>query len=237
WQLARERIGAQADDFFLLDDELRALGASALEAEMGFGFERDESGAVGDAVEVELPSGRTLRFRGWVDRVDRLPDGSVAVIDYKTVSRALSTDDIVAGLHQGRYLQLPLYARAATRRHGGDDATAAYWYLASRTPSAAAEVVLGDIDGLFLEALEVFTDGIASGRYPIRPGEATTWPRPTFEHCKWCDYDALCPAERDQIWLRQEADPRLGTYVELTSREPAVEDGAVSVGDDDSSRR
>ncbi|HKY14508.1 MAG TPA: PD-(D/E)XK nuclease family protein, partial [Microthrixaceae bacterium] len=47
WQLARERIGAQADDFFLLDDELRALGASALEAEMGFGFERDESGAVG----------------------------------------------------------------------------------------------------------------------------------------------------------------------------------------------
>ena len=69
------------------------------------------------------------------DRVDRMGDGSVSVVDYKTIKRARKTEQVLADIYNGTSLQLPVYARAAKRRYEAQEATAAYWYLASHTPS------------------------------------------------------------------------------------------------------
>ncbi len=220
WELERERIVAQAMTFFGLDSRVRELGGVVEATEMPFGFEGDPP------LEIQLPSSKVLQFHGRADRVDRMPDGSVAVVDYKTVKEAKKTEAVLAGIYNGTSLQLPVYALAAKRRFGSVDATAAYWYLARSSPSRAAEVDLDEVDGWCLEALEVITSGIDEGRFPYQPGESTNWPRPSFENCKWCDFDAICPADRDDISNRQRADPSLATFVELTTRELPTEEAS-----------
>jgi RecB family exonuclease len=212
WELERERIADQLDDFRDFDAALRADGFSPVAAELGFGFGDDPP------LDVEI-GGRVLRFRGSADRVDRRGDGAVTVVDYKTTNKAKSTDDVTAGLYRGQYLQLPLYARAAQRRFGGDDTTAAYWYLSRSTPSARAAIDLDKVDEWFIEALDVFSRTIHQGLFATMPGEPTTWPRPTFDKCTYCAFDAVCPVDRDELGARQLEDGRLEQFVELTTRE------------------
>jgi RecB family exonuclease len=212
WELERERISGQLDDFRTFDAELRDGGWSPAAVELDFGF--------GDEPPLDVEVGdHTLRFRGAADRVDRRTDGAVHVVDYKTARYARSTDEVTAGLYQGQYLQLPLYARAARRRFGGDQATAAYWYLAQGGPSASAVVDLAEVDEWFLEALDVFTRTIHDGLFATTPGEPTSWPRPTFEACKYCAFDAVCPVDRDELAARQIDDPGIEQFVQLTTRE------------------
>jgi RecB family exonuclease len=59
-------------------------------------------------LELDL-GGSRVHVRGVIDRVDRRPDGSLRVIDYKTGVGNLSPRD----LNQGRRIQLPIYSLAA----------------------------------------------------------------------------------------------------------------------------
>ena len=213
WELERERIVDQLEDFQVFDEGLRAGGWSPVAAELLFG--------IGDEPPLDVAVGdQVLRFRGAADRVDRrAADGAVTVVDYKTARYAKSTNDVIDGLYRGQYLQLPLYARAALQRFGGDDATAAYWYLARSTRSEIAGVDLGEVDEWFLEALDVFGTTIHDGLFATMPGEPTSWPRPTFEACKFCAFDAVCPVDRDELAARQVDDPGIRQFVELTTRE------------------
>jgi RecB family exonuclease len=217
WELEQELIGEQLADFRQLDAQARAGGAKALAAELRFGMD-DEA----PPVEVDLGD-RVLRFRGAADRVDDCGASTVGVVDYKTVSRAKKPEDVVEGLFRGQFLQLPLYARAAKERFGSTRATAAYWYLARSTKSTGASVDLDMVDPWFVEALDVYSSTISVGLFPTIPGDATTWPRHTFESCQWCDYDAICPVDRDELAERQEAEPELETFVTLTTRVRADE--------------
>ena len=64
-------------------------------------------------VEVPLPDGRTIRFRGSADRVDRAGD-AIVVVDYKTGSmRAFKEHRRGRPDRGGTKLQLPVYAYAA----------------------------------------------------------------------------------------------------------------------------
>jgi hypothetical protein len=212
WELEQELIGEQLGDFRRLDGELRAAGGRPLAAELRFGLD--------DATPpVEVATGdRMLRFRGAADRVDGWGDDLVGVIDYKTVKYAKSTDEVTAGLYNGQFLQLPLYARAAKERFGASRATAAYWYLARSTESERATVDLDLVDPWFLEALDVYSRTITAGLFMLRPGEPTTWPRHTFESCRYCEFDAICPVDRDEMGERQSGDPGVTALVELTTR-------------------
>ena len=51
-----------------------------------------------------------FRVRGFIDRVDRAPDGGLRIIDYKTGGPVAFT---VKAVVEGKKLQLPLYALAA----------------------------------------------------------------------------------------------------------------------------
>ena len=69
----------------------------------------------------------SFRLRGFIDRVDRAPDGRVRVIDYKTAGPWAYTKKAVT---EGKKLQLPLYALAARDAlRLGDPAEGFYWHV------------------------------------------------------------------------------------------------------------
>jgi ATP-dependent helicase/DNAse subunit B len=74
-----------------------------------------------------------FRLRGFIDRVDRAPDGSLRVIDYKTGGPYAYHKSDVA---KGKKLQLPLYALAAREALGlGEPAEGFYWHVRHAEPS------------------------------------------------------------------------------------------------------
>jgi ATP-dependent helicase/nuclease subunit B len=77
------------------------------------------------ALELRL-AGRVARVRGIIDRLDQRPDGGLRVIDYKTGRSRLN----VGELHEGRRIQLPLYALAAQEALGlGQVVDGFYWAI------------------------------------------------------------------------------------------------------------
>lgn len=68
-----------------------------------------------------------FRVRGYIDRVDRAPDGGLRIIDYKTGGPAAFT---VKAVVEGKKLQLPLYALAAEQAMGlGPVVDGFYWHV------------------------------------------------------------------------------------------------------------
>jgi hypothetical protein len=129
----------------------------------------------------------------------------------------------------GHNLQLPLYARVALGEVGGDGASAAYWYVTPAGPSGLAEVPLEAVEEHFIEAVDAFAEGIEAGRFPMNPGAPDNWPRDTFENCKYCEHDAVCASDRDELWERTVDDPRVARYLAVVQPGPgeAVGEGAA----------
>jgi RecB family exonuclease len=122
-----------------------------------------------------MPLGRhSLRMR--VDRIDRIGDGAVRVIDYKTSSPPAGR------FRPHETLPLTLYS-VAVGRHLGGRVEAAYHYVLDRDPVRALTLDGPDVDDQ-LRAAEAAADGIAAGDHPARPG----W------HCRTCDFTLICPA-------------------------------------------
>lgn len=149
------------------DAEDRADGRRPQAMELRFGN--------GDGFAVTLPDGRRLAVRGSIDRVDRLPDGSLAVLDYKSGGVTKGTpDDPLLG---GRALQLAVYALAAEARFGAPVSTIEYRQVArdvfKRHPAPAAGAVeaLGPVLAALVACIEggVFLPAEHGQRQPGRP--------------------------------------------------------------------
>ena len=146
------------------------------------------------AVDVEVPTvaaavASTVRFVGYVDRVDRAPDGSTEVLDYKT-GRARGQVDVDADR------QLTAYAYACARGALRDPATCETLPPASRLclyfADSGTEVSTGRTPAQ-LAAFERDVVALA-GRVRRREFDA----RPDAWRCRWCEYRNLCPdARRD----------------------------------------
>lgn len=201
-RILHRRLTAEMDLFLQTDNAMRAdRGSTPVRVELDFGFEDEPS-------QVILPDGRIVRLRGRVDRVDATDDGGVLVIDYKGGSgRALAgmADDPLDG---GRRLQLPLYARVVAEKLGmGGPRTALYWLTRSGDlrPMELEEGLESDLNRTVSAAL----DGISGGLFPGVPGEAVGWPRLTFANCRYCDFDRICPTDRQREWNKVRHDPAL----------------------------
>lgn len=208
WALERSRILSDLRDFVRSDAKLRAsTGATPLVVELEFGSAPDAE------VPVPITSGRFVRFRGRIDRVDRLADGSLAVIDYKTgTRREPSGDDPLGG---GTQLQLFVYAMAARARFGGTHPVrAAYWFIGSAAPPDWLELDEG-IERRLATVLGSLADGIEGGRFPARPGPTDGRSATRGAHCGFCPFDAMCPPDRTAAWRRKHEDPVLADYVAL----------------------
>jgi hypothetical protein len=224
WRRDRRRLLDDLVATLAVDSEHRAAARTAPAfAELAFGFVEDSI----DAVEVELPDGRTLRVRGRIDRVDVADDGTLHVIDYKTGSyhdgyRAILGDDPVGG---GTKLQLPLYGLAGrvARRDPAAAVRADYWFVTSRGGfTRCGYDVTDDVLDRTTQVLDVIVRGIDAGVFPPHPPERSTFFR---VGCHVCDPDGLGTAELRTQWERKRDDPALHEYAELA--EPLDDEVAV----------
>jgi DNA helicase-2/ATP-dependent DNA helicase PcrA len=127
----------------------------------------------------EIQIGAT-KVAGRIDRIDRRPDGGVAIVDYKTgKARDQGSAD--------ESLQLSLYAIAARERWGYTVDAVVFHNLEDNIP-----VVSTRTDAQLLAARQVVEDaaaGIAAGNFE---------PNPKI-HCSFCAYRSLCPAKEKKI--------------------------------------
>lgn len=141
---------------------------------------------LGFGVDVVLPDGAgAIRFVGYLDRVDRAPDGSTEIVDYKT-GRSRDQADV------DRDRQLTAYAYAAARGALRDPTTSAILPPASRLGlyfADAGTLLWTTRDAGRLAAFEAWlvetVEGIHGRVFPARPER---W------RCDWCEYGKACAA-------------------------------------------
>ena len=114
--------------------------------------------------------------RGRVDRVDRLPDGSHELIDYKTGERKSEAD-------LENDLQLALYRLAAREAWDLEASSGSYYYVLD-ADKVAAPVRPDDAERVERTVLQV-GEGVLGQDFE---------PRPSPKVCSWCDYKLICPA-------------------------------------------
>ncbi len=204
WEYERSMLVRSLHRFLEADDRYRAAGGWVPErVELAFGPGH------GEPVTLDLPEGRRLAFKGFIDRVDRAEDGSLSVLDYKTGSTfgfdGLPDDPVL----RGTKLQLPLYGLAARSRLGDGPVSVAYWFVSERGRYGQRGYhleapVLGRLRGV----ATVLVDAIESGTFPARPG-------PAGSNCTFCAFEAMCPGNRQRSWERVARSAELSAYVEL----------------------
>jgi RecB family exonuclease len=115
-----------------------------------------------------------FRLRGFIDRVDRAPDGRVRVIDYKTAGPWAYTKKAVT---EGKLLQLPLYALAARDAlELGEPVEGFYWHVRQAQPSSFQMSKFdGGPDGAIEVAVEKAWEavrGVRDGHFVPQPPDA-----------------------------------------------------------------
>ena len=205
WQITKSDLLALLDDFLTADDAYRAKTRSRpTKVELPFGL-HDAS-----PVSLDLPDGRSLQFRGMIDRLDRSDDGRTFVSDYKTGSdspyKGIDKGDPVQG---GQKLQLGLYAEAARQHAGAGEVEAHYWVVSAK----AAHQRFGypwtaDRRERMLDVLTVIADGVEGGNFPASPGEWNSW-RQTHDACAYCEFDRVCDRDRGEQALAKIDAPEL----------------------------
>jgi hypothetical protein len=212
-KLLRRALYRELLNFLDTDDGFRAEWRSTPHAaEYRFGFS-DVPALHG------LWGGRPMQLRGSIDRVDVTEDGGVLVIDYKGGSKSGFEGMADNPLNDGRRLQLPLYARAvAEHLQLSGRQVGLYWLtkVNELRPMELDDRLADDLDGTVGAAL----DGIGAGVFPGVPGEVVGWPRLSYENCKYCDFDRVCPTDRQSEWERIEQDPALTPIDRLLGRSP-----------------
>ena len=174
--LALFEAGWRRTGFGYSDDELQYRDRAV--AALARYHERDSAGA-SRPVWLE----RRFSFKigentvgGRVDRVDRHPDGSYELIDYKTgaAKRAEELADDV---------QIALYRIGARDAWGIDAADGSYWYVLDdeKVPAGGESDALERVERVVAEVAE----GINGQDFE---------PKPDFTVCSWCDYRLICPA-------------------------------------------
>ncbi len=130
-------------------------------------------------VALELPGG-VIRLSGAIDRVDRMPDGRLRVVDYKTGS----TYSFRKGerYYGGRRLQHVLYAAVAERLLQESVARVEYHFPTVREQQDRKLFPMSELADGF-EVIDSLLDLAAAGSFH---------PTDTPDDCKFCDYRAAC---------------------------------------------
>ena len=99
--------------------------------------------------------------------------------------------------------------------------SAGYWYISSKGGWRSVNIPIDDeVHDRFFATLDTITTGIADGVFPAHPGDEGYL---TFKNCQWCDFQRICPPDRDRAWERVQHAPALRGYVELSDPEPTGE--------------
>jgi putative RecB family exonuclease len=131
-----------------------------------------------------------IRLRGFIDRVDKLESGGLAIIDYKT-NKELFTADYLAS-----DLQLTIYQMAAEQTWGMPVEKLILYHLRSNTPCHCPPRGPEQLDQARRLVLEV-AEGINRGNFPAVEGP----------FCP-CDFAEHCPYYRHQFLTTAPQPPR-----------------------------
>jgi DNA helicase II / ATP-dependent DNA helicase PcrA len=174
--LALFEAGWRRQGFGFSDDELQYRDRAV--AALARYYERHSAGA---ARPVWLERAFSFKIgehsvRGRIDRVDRHPDGSLELIDYKT-GAAKTAEELADDV------QIALYRIGVREAWDVEAADGSYWYVLDDE-----KVTVGgepdDLERVERTVLEV-AEGIVGQDFE---------PKPDFEVCSWCDYRLICPA-------------------------------------------
>ncbi|HXW38047.1 MAG TPA: PD-(D/E)XK nuclease family protein [Acidimicrobiales bacterium] len=224
WREDKRQLDALLMRFLAKDSEHRACnGTSPIAAELPFGM---PGGRVG-TVEIALPDGRTVDFRGKADRVDQSEAGALEVVDYKTGRTTgftkLSAADPDLG---GKKLQLPVYGLAARAFAGRDGAAvqSTYWFTSRRGGfKRIGYPVTKSVLERVSQTLGRVVEGIEAGVFPPVPSETST---ATRVECAYCDPDGLGVVDLLRQMERKRLDPAMASFLVLDeSVEDASPDG------------
>jgi len=230
-EIARERFALAEEEGRCGPSIVAAADRSALEWELRRFVEEDQLEPVAvelpfgagrgvevgpdrlPAVEVGIGGDRTVRFGGRMDRLDRAPDGSLVVSDYKTgrqnqLRQSFRADPVARGTR----LQLAVYALAARALAGPDrQIRSRYWLVSLNRSAPSFECQLDDrLVARLSEAVRLIVQGIEAGAFPAVPGnEISRAEGPTFENCTICPFDRVCPVDRGRRWRAQHEAPEL----------------------------
>ena len=218
WRLERERIKRGLLDFLHVHrSRINERGQQPVATELGFGNDTEIP-----AVILKLPDGRTVRFRGWIDRVDVSSDGSAAtVIDYKSGRSSRFSRIANDPVDGGKHLQLPIYAMALKGwRPDIESIAAEFWFVMDSGGSKTIGTSLEIVTPRFEEVIDQIVSGIQEGIFPAYPGEKSIPGRSGVfaqENCAYCPYDRICPGGRAWTWEHKSHDPALARFVGLAS--------------------
>lgn len=209
WELGRNHLRRELSRFLADDTRFResnGLAPHLVEAPFGF----DDT----PPVSLELDGHAPLHFRGFIDRIDISADRtSVLVTDYKT-GRPMTEPEVAEGVRRGTKLQLPVYGLAARALvPEAVEVRARYWFVSDKGAWHTREIVVDDTTMAQLRASAgTITEGISAGVFPARPG-AISWD--SFEHCRFCDYERICPPDRLVAWQRKSTDAAMEPVTRL----------------------
>ncbi|OFW55987.1 MAG: hypothetical protein A2W01_04460 [Candidatus Solincola sediminis] len=129
--------------------------------------------AIEERFEIEMDG---YALSGVIDRIDRRPDGSYEIIDYKT-NRKLPE---LRRLRED--LQLPIYQIACSKTWGISPSKLTFYYL---IPNQKYTTKPQDAQGIsrVLERLNRTAEAITARRFPATPGPL----------CPWCSFQDVCP--------------------------------------------
>jgi RecB family exonuclease len=199
----RERAALFKDLGVFLQRERSNDNREAVGLEVGFGMETEgEPLSSADPVDIPLGAKGTIKLRGRIDRIDRLPDGTYEVMDYKT-GRVRLNGGVNATFAGGRQLQHALYALAAAellrrQKVAARISRSAYYFPTQRGLGVRIERA---VDPTATHAvLSDLVDLIGSGVFPQTTSK---------DDCKYCEYTQTCGSEPSAASLRKVNNPGL----------------------------
>ncbi|MDA7857933.1 ATP-dependent helicase [bacterium] len=129
-----------------------------------------------------------LKFRGRIDRLDRLEDGSGEIIDYKTGKSPSMEESLCRKMSDGELFQLPIYFFAAQEKLGKNIGRVSVYWLRKKIKEESsrlkATIQIDKKEKTFQDAkrqIKEKASGILRGYYPQEP-----------KNCWGCELSFLC---------------------------------------------
>jgi ATP-dependent helicase/DNAse subunit B len=215
WRVEQERILTDLEGFLTQElDEAAGFVPTFFEARFGPtpAWARPPRGSTPHPLELNI-DGRSLRFTGFIDRIDVHPAGAVRVIDYKSGGIYGVKENRFQG---GKHLQLPLYIHATDailKRHGIPAVTteAQYYYVTGKGGFKRVRFTREALEARaaeFSTIVKTMADGIAGGIFPQHPGEKG-------ENCEWCPFQPVCGHARVRLIERKREDPAAARLAQM----------------------
>mgnify|MGYP001568499616 CR=1 FL=1 len=154
-------------------------------------------------------SGEVHILAGKIDRIDKRPDGTYEIIDYKTARRMPSQADV----HKN--LQLALYSLGVQKRWPHitpENLTLSLHFLkhGEKLSAPATQAATDEVAARLLKTIREIAGRIRSAKnFEPAPGPL----------CNWCGYKPMCPAWRHLYKKNENADGRNQNEIKGTVKE------------------